>query len=316
MLQSGTLIENKYEVIKQIGKGGMSTVYLALDRKLNKYWTIKEIIKSGKSKNDRVILNSLIAEANLIKALDHAAIPRIVEIINRDDTVFIVRDYIEGEPMNKILKDFGSQPQASVLEWMFQLCDVLDYLHNHTPKIIYRDMKPANIMLVSDGSLRLIDFGIAKEIKSSSDYSGECTGTKGFAPPEQFRKDRNTDERSDIYALGMTVYQLATGVSPAGAMFNKETPIHEINSSYSVAFSEIISKCIQENPEDRFKNCSELRYDLHQLSKHTNDKKKGNKDILSSNLIKYAIIASCVMCAAGFALDLYDAISNSSSLLS
>lgn len=185
MAEVGTVIEGKYEILKQIGKGGMSTVYLAMDKRLNKQWAVKEIRKQGKTKNDEVVINSLIAEANLMKKLDHPALPRIVDIIDNGETIYVVMDYIEGESLDKIINDYGPQPQELVIEWAKQLCDALDYLHSQHPPIIYRDMKPANVMLKPEGNVKVIDFGIAREYKENSLSDTTVLGTRGYAPPEQ-----------------------------------------------------------------------------------------------------------------------------------
>ena len=163
MARLGEIIDGKYEVLREIGRGGMSIVYLAMDVRLNKQWAIKEVRRSGNDENSRVTVQSLIAEANMIKKLDHPALPRIVDIIENEETIFVVMDYIEGEPMDKVLATYGAQPQEAVIEWGKQLCDVLDYLHTRRPPIIYRDMKPGNIMLRPDGTIKVFDFGIARE---------------------------------------------------------------------------------------------------------------------------------------------------------
>ena len=120
----------------------MSTVYLAMDKNLNKQWAVKEIRKQGNNKIDGAVVNSLQVEANLMKRLDHPALPRIVDIINSDETICIIMDYIEGETLEKILERYGAQPEDVVVEWAMQLCDALMYLHSQNPPIIYRDMKP------------------------------------------------------------------------------------------------------------------------------------------------------------------------------
>ena len=136
-----------------------------MDNNLNKQWAIKEIVREARDRNNEVIVQSAIAEANMMKKLDHPCLPRIVDIINHDNVIYVVMDYIEGEPLSKILQQDGAQPQEVVLEWAESLCGVLEYLHSQNPPIIYRDMKPANVMLQPNGNIKLIDFGIAREYK-------------------------------------------------------------------------------------------------------------------------------------------------------
>ena len=170
MAEIGNVIDGKYEVLREIGRGGMSIVYLAMDTRLNKQWAIKEIWKKGNGKKDEIVVNSLLAEANLMKRLDHPALPRIVDIIDNGETIYVIMDYIEGESLDKILNEYGSQPEELVIGWAKQLCDALSYLHSQKPPIIYRDMKPANIMLKPEGNIKIIDFGIAREYKDCIRY--------------------------------------------------------------------------------------------------------------------------------------------------
>lgn len=209
----GTVIEGKYEILKLIGTGGMSYVYLAMDKRLNKQWAVKEIKKTANGKNDEIIENSLLTEANLMKKLDHPALPRIVDIIDNGETIYVIMDYIEGESLDKILCEYGAQPQELVIDWAKQVCDALQYLHSQNPPIIYRDMKPSNIMLKPEGNIKIIDFGIAREYKEQSLADTKVLGTKGYASPEHYG-NRQTDARSDIYTLGMTMHHLLTGADP------------------------------------------------------------------------------------------------------
>ena len=141
MTTIGEVIDNKYEILALIGQGGMSKVYLARDKRLNKQWAVKEIKKKALDKNNEVIAQSAIAEANMIKQLDHPSIVRIVDIIEQEDVIYIIEDYIERETLNTILETNGPQPQESVIEWAIQICKALQYLHTRKPPIIYRDMK-------------------------------------------------------------------------------------------------------------------------------------------------------------------------------
>ena len=196
MAQIGQIIEDKYEILTLIGQGGMSKVYLARDRHLNKQWAVKEIQKRARDKNNEIVVQSAIAEANMIKQLDYHSIVRIVDIIEYTDVIYIVEDYIEGETLSSILDEQGAQPQELVIEWGMQICEALEYLHTRKPPIIYRDMKPANVMLKPDGNIKIIDFGIAREYKEQSLADTVSLGTKGYAAPEQFGGKGQTDART------------------------------------------------------------------------------------------------------------------------
>lgn len=258
----GEIIDGKYEILKLIGSGGMSKVYLAMDRRLNKQWAVKEITKRARDMNNEVVIQSAIAEANMIKKLDHPALPRIVDIIENGDMIFVIMDYIEGETLGSVLMAEGPQPQELVAEWALQLCEVLDYLHTRTPSIIYRDMKPDNIMLKPDGNIKLIDFGIAREYKEhkSSDTIG--LGTRGYAAPEQFGGQTQTDARTDIYCLGMTLHHLLTGKNPSEPPY-ETYPVRHWNPQLSTGLEAVIQKCINLDPNKRYQSCAELAYALY-----------------------------------------------------
>ena len=249
----GTVIDGKYEILKEIGKGGMSVVYLAMDKHLNKQWAVKEIRKQGSGKNDDIVVNSLLAEANMMKRLDHPALPRIVDIIDNGITIYIVMDYIEGESLDKILAAEGIQSEEMVIGWAKQLCDALSYLHSQKPPIIYRDMKPANVMLKPEGNIKIIDFGIAREYKEQSLADTTVLGTKGYAPPEQY--SGQTDQRSDIFALGMTMHHLLTGIDPRSG--EAYASVRQWNPEISEGVEAIIDKCVQPAAENRYQSCTE-----------------------------------------------------------
>lgn len=258
MAEIGTVIEGKYEILREIGKGGMSVVYLAMDTRLNKQWAVKEIRRRGSGKKDEIVVNSLLAEANLMKRLDHPSLPRIVDIIENQETIFVVMDYIEGESLDKVIVESGPQPEELVIGWAKQLCDALSYLHAQKPPIIYRDMKPANIMLKPEGNIKIIDFGIAREYKEQNLTDTTVLGTRGYAPPEQY--DGQTDARSDIFALGKTMHHLLTGIDPrTGELY---APVRMWNPELSEGIELIIDKCVEPASENRYQNCQDLLYDL------------------------------------------------------
>lgn len=272
MAAIGSVIDGKYEILKLIGKGGMSRVYLAMDKRLNKQWAVKEIQKNARDKNNSIVVASAIAEANMIKKLDHPSLPRIVDIIDAGNVIYVVMDYIEGEPLSKILDKEGAQPQELVIEWAKELCGVLQYLHTREPAIIYRDMKPANVMLKPDGSLKLIDFGIAREYKMGNAEDTTSLGTRGYAAPEQFGGKGQTDARTDIYCLGVTLYHLVTGKNPCEPPYELY-PIRHWNPALSSGFEYIIQKCTQVDPINRYQSCAELLYDLEHYNQKDVDYK-------------------------------------------
>lgn len=298
MTEIGTVIDGKYEILKEIGHGGMSTVYLAMDKHLNKQWAVKEIRKSGKGKNDEVVINSLLAEANMMKRLDHPSLPRIVDIIDNGITIYVVMDYIEGDSLDKYLQEYGAQPEDRVVEWAKQICDALSYLHSQKPPIIYRDMKPANVMLKPEGNIKIIDFGIAREYKEQNLSDTTVLGTKGYAPPEQY--SGQTDPRSDIFALGMTMHHLLTGIDPRNG--EPYAPVRNWNPELSEGIEIIIDKCVEPAAENRYQNCADLLYDLEHPDLITRGFKKKQKRKLVSFII--ALSLSVILAITGGALNL------------
>ena len=261
-LKIGSIIDGKYKVIAQVGKGGMSIVWLALYEKVNKQWAIKEVKKSG-AKNSEIIKQNLITEAGILKRLNHPNLPSIVDIIDKKDTYLIIMDYVEGRTLKDILDEQGPQSQEDVVNWAVQLCSVLQYLHSRNPAIIYRDLKPANIMLRPDGRVILIDFGTAREYKEGQSEDTTHLGTKGYAAPEQYGGDSatQTDARTDIYNLGATMYHLVTGKNPTKPPYELK-PIRQWDPSLSTGLEKIILKCTEIDPENRYQTADELRYAL------------------------------------------------------
>ena len=260
MLEIGSLVDGKYKILNKIGQGGMSVVYLAMNERANKQWAIKEVRKDG-VQNFEVVKQGLIAETEMLKKLSHPNLPSIIDVIDGDGTFLIVMDYIEGRHLESVAKEYGAQSQEDVIEWAKQLCDVLSYLHSRKPPIIYRDMKPSNVMLKPDGKVMLIDFGTAREFKENSVADTTCLGTQGYAAPEQYGGHGQTDARTDIYCLGATLYHLLTGHNPSEPPYEMY-PIRYWNPELSSGLEEIILKCTQKNPDDRYQNCGELLYAL------------------------------------------------------
>lgn len=319
MLEPGTLLEGKYKIEGVIGKGGMSVVYRAVVESANKMWAVKEVRKDGK--NDyNVVQQNLIAEIHTLIDIgrQHPKIPEIAEVIDRGDTYIIIMDYIEGKSLEdtriEVDEETGEkvivpQAESDVKEWAMQLCDVLGFLHSKD--IIYRDMKPSNIMLRPDGSVIIIDFGTAKKFVYDS---GETTGlgTAGYAAPEQYGGDGRTDVRTDIYSLGMTMYSLLTGVDPQ-SKFVETTSVRQINPALSEEIDQIIQKCTNRARDERYQSCAELLYDLEHMDVISNRKKKeawiktiafGTTLMLS---ISFAVAGFCMLAKSrSLAADRYD----------
>lgn len=287
MLEIGSLVDGKYKILNKVGQGGMSVVYLAMNEKANKQWAVKEVRKDGVLDFESV-KQGLVAETDILKKLSHPNLPSIIDVIDTADSFIIIMDYIQGNSLNKALEEFGAQPQEMVIAWAKQLCDVLGYLHSRNPAIIYRDMKPANIMLKPDGNITLIDFGTAREYKEKNLADTTCLGTVGYAAPEQFGGMGQTDARTDIYCLGATLYHLVTGMNPCEPPYEIK-PIREINPSLSSGLERIILKCTQRNPEDRYQSCAELMYALEHYEEIDDIHRKKQKKQLWTFILSIAM---------------------------
>ena len=242
MTKEGTVLDGKYEILAEVGRGGMSIVYLARDKRLNKQWAVKEIKNDGK-KSAKTLLKGLEREANILKNVDHPVLPRIVDIINQDGTIYVVMDYIEGDTIQDRLKKEGAQPQELVVEWGLQLASALNYLHNMNPPVIYRDMKPSNVMIKPEGGVKLIDFGTAKEYEIENNADTTALGTRGYAAPEQFGEvifqDPSLEAMATIYPVTLEELQNIPGVGAGKA------------KRYGQEFCVLIKKHCEENEIER-----------------------------------------------------------------
>lgn len=259
MAKVGDIIDGKYEILTEIGRGGMSVVYLARDRRLNKQWAIKEA-KKNPGANSAIFEMTPIAEANLLKSLEHPNIVRIVDIIEYNNLIYIVEDFVEGNSLNEEVKRGPSSPK-DVIRWGKQLCDVFTYLHSRNPKIIYRDMKPANVQLSPDRkTVKLLDFGIAKTYKPQKVGDTTNLGTRGYAAPEQFDAKIQSDERTDIFSLGVTLRSLLMGKTPFDVDFYGD--MRRFNPYVTDGLVRVIEKATNPEPAKRFKTAAEFKQAL------------------------------------------------------
>ncbi|WEV46290.1 serine/threonine-protein kinase [Bifidobacterium sp. ESL0690] len=285
-------VGKRYELLTEIGRGGMSTVYLALDATLHKQWAVKEIRHIPDKEQRRFIIDGLISEANLIKTFDHPAIPRIVDLIEENGSLYIVMDYIEGETLSKVLADQGPQDEETVTSWGIQLCDVLDYLHQRNPPIVYRDMKPSNVMVTPEGAVRVIDFGIACEMPPAKGplpqgYEARM-GTPGYAAPEQYDEFGRSDARTDVYGLGALLYVMLTGKPIKGEPYDA-APLRQVLPNASAGLERVLSKAMQRDPEQRYQDCAQFAYDLEHYS---------DRDAKRRKTMQLKWRTFCVLCVA------------------
>lgn len=256
-LEKGQALAERYEIKRRLGRGGNAHVYLARDMADGRNRAIKEISKSMDSR----IYEFVYREAEIVRKLNYPYFPQIFDILHMAKADYIVMEYLEGETAGERLRRLGAQPAAEVVRWAKDLCLMLMYLHNHMPPMVYCDLKPDNIMIQSAGNLRLIDFGAVLELEQESGSPCLRLGTRGYAAPEQFDSGQPVDARTDIYALGRTMYELLTGKDPCKAE-NKEFAVRSLKRAMPRKLAQVIRTCTWEEPAKRYQSCEELREDL------------------------------------------------------
>ena len=276
VIDPGTLLQGRYRVVRRLGKGGMGAVYEATDLRLDVSVAIKEAFST-----DPRLRKQFEHEARLLAQLHHAALPRVTDYFTEDNRVFLVMQFIGGDDVAEIIaRQPGPLPPNTVIAWADQLLDALIYLHSRERQIIHRDIKPHNLKLTSAGSIALLDFGLAKADSDSTganSWTSVFGFTRRYSPPEQMQ-DQGTTPRSDIYALGATLYHLLTGVKPADALVRTKAiaksqpdplrPANEIHAAVGPQVAVILQKALELNPERRYENAHEFRHALRQLGRN------------------------------------------------
>jgi len=272
-LISGTILENRYEIQDVIGIGGMGAVYRARDLhfpNVVKLVAVKEMINQARDPLVRqTIVQNFEREAHILVTLSHPAIPKIYDFFTHDERSYLVEEYVTGKDLEAILNQTeGFFPEEQVISWAIELCDVLGYLHNHKPDpIIFRDMKPSNIMVTQDDHIVLVDFGIAKLFKQGQ--KGTMIGTEGYSPPEQYRGEAT--QLADVYSLGATMHHLLTRRDPRlePPFTFAERPVRKINPNVSPELEAVINTALQYNPNDRFSSAELMKEALLLVARKT-----------------------------------------------
>ena len=272
-LDEGTILNGRYEIVRKIGGGGMGAVYLASDKNLGGVLrAVKEMVQSyiEDTQQDKAI-SDFKRESMLLTSLEHQAIPTIYDYFfdEKEARFYLVMKYISGGDLASRIRSAneGRIDEKEVTEWAIQIADVLDYLHNRQPPIVYRDLKPANIMIDGNsGRVMLIDFGIARWI-NKEEKGVTAVGTMGYAPPELF--SGNVESRSDIYSLGSTIFHLLTGADPQSNPllifdFQKHPRPRQINPQLSDQMEKILMQSVEYAAENRFKSARAMRQALEE----------------------------------------------------
>ena len=274
-LTPDTILQSRYRVLRHLGNGGMGAVYQAVDLRLGHIVALKQTLTA-----DVELWKHFEQEARLLAQLNHPVLPRVTDYFTEGNRAFFVMQFIDGLDLAEIIaQQPGPFPQKAVIAWADQLLDALIYLHSHARQIIHRDIKPHNLKVTPTGQIALLDFGLAKSggLNSHLESSHSVFGyTPRYAPLEQIQ-DLGTSPRSDIYALGATLYHLLTGIKPPDALTraaalisaksNPLRPANEINSAVGPELAAILSKAMAQNPDERYTSALEFREALRRVGR-------------------------------------------------
>jgi serine/threonine-protein kinase len=257
---------DRYLIVRKLAQGGQSAVYLAMDTANGQRCAVKEMSESQLLKEEREkAINDFLREANILISLHHPGLCHVFGTFVEDHKHFLVMEYVEGHNLEDELIGVGRPLDwPRVVNWGIMLADVLGYLHSQNPPIIYRDLKPANVMLLPSGTIKLIDFGIARQLYAQRQRDTARLGTDGYAPLEQY--SARSEPRSDLYALGASLYHLLTGrvpdPAPLRAVGRQLTPIRSFNPSVPETLERVIQQALKRDAKDRFPNALAMRQAL------------------------------------------------------
>jgi serine/threonine-protein kinase len=271
-LPTGHILHDRFRIIRLLGKGGMGAVYYAHDPVLNRYVAIKQLQPALPADDHAAeqLRKQFLREAQVLAALHHPNLPRVTDYFIEDDRHYLIMDYIEGQSLlDMLIANKQGFPEDLVLEWADQLLSALEYIHANN--VIHRDVKPANIRRTTDGRIFLVDFGLVKpynlnDPRTMTMFHG--IGTPEYAPPEQYDPGMHTDQRSDIYALGATLYHLLTGRAPVSVTRRTTEPSsflppRQNNAKISPEVEQVILRAMEIERARRFTSASDMRAALN-----------------------------------------------------
>jgi len=276
VLAVGTILQDRYRIVRQLGRGGMGMVYEAVDLRLGHQIAVKQTLSASQD-----LCKQFEHEARLLASLNHPALPRVSDYFTEENCAFLIMQHIDGADLAETLaRQRGPLPIRSVIAWADQLLDALIYLHTHDRQIIHRDIKPHNLKITEMGRIALLDFGLAKSKGANGEDNETSQSIFGYSPryaPLEQIQDLGTTPQSDIYALGATLYHLLTGVKPpdavvrATALIGAQTdplrPAHAINTGLGIDLSAILNRAMAQNPADRYATAAEFRDALRRLGR-------------------------------------------------
>ena len=283
-------VGGRYQLLGELGRGGTSTVFLAVDTVLHKQWAVKETLLQGDEDCHKRIIQSLRAEVEVLKECDHPAIPRIVDFFEENGRAYAVRDYVKCNSLKSIVDDHGLQDALFVRDLGMQLCAVFSYLHSHYPPIIYCDLKPSHVMIADDGTVRLIDFGAATQLYSgtsaldlrSIDQADSRFVTPRFSAPELLDDSSTIAASTDVYAIGMTLRYALLPSDESNTSFHSATSSHCNRALLEQLVAVLVTATAQQQSQ-RYQDCEAMFYALQscngeeeRLYRSKNSKRKNN----------------------------------------
>ncbi len=257
-LPANSVLQGRYQITKQIGLGGMGAIYLADDLRFSqRVAVVKEMLDHFTDPEQRrLATTNFDRESEMLANLNHPGIPEVYDRFTEGNRHYLVMEYINGADLEQRLINRENEPfsEDQILDWSTQICEILNYLHSLKPPIIYRDMKPANLILNEEGKIYVVDFGIARHFNPTK--KGTMIGTQGYAPAEQYRGQ--VEPRSDIYALAATMHHLLTGRDPQAEAPFSFPPVRELNPQVSMQTDKIIGRCLNMEADGRFRDAPHL----------------------------------------------------------
>lgn len=260
-LASHHMLKNRYLIVRKVGQGGMGAVYQATDTHLiGRTWAVKEMTDTAITDplEKQQAIQVFRREAEMLARLKHPNLPRVTDFFEEGGKHYLVMEFVPGETLeDKIIRQGSPLPESVVLQWAAQLCDVLTFLHEQQPPVIFRDLKPSNVMVTPEGQVKLIDFGIVRLFKPGKRKDTVSMGTPGYTPLEQYGQAQ-TDPRSDIYALGATLHRLLTGYDPALTPLGLP-PVKSLNPGVSDRAAQAVEQALDMSPRNRWQSARELK---------------------------------------------------------
>lgn len=255
-----TVLQGRYRIVGLLGKGGFGAVYRVEDLRLpGKFWALKELVFRDQSQIAEA-QRSFEREARMLSTLMHRSLPVIVDFFSEGSRTYLLMEEIEGRTLSQLVEAEGPVREIDALRWALEMARVMDYLHNQEPPVIFRDIKPDNVMITNDGHVKLIDFGLARFFDPGKKRDTSVVGSVGYAPPEIWEDSMQTDARSDIYSFGATLYYVLTGHPPSPVYGTHK--LDPYRKDLNPGFAGLVLRCMSTRPEERYQTAGEIIREL------------------------------------------------------